>query len=222
MHDVDDRTHRVAVDIPTDGETRDGYQSVWSPHVFRDSFRRIPNPPLVYNHQRGSENVIGRAVKAESLPDRARLIGAFDDFGVKPRARRAFDQIRSGEMPGFSFEFGRPTELVPLPLVRPLRPGDQPARYLSTTMVHFAPVFSPAIVGAVATGLRSLGVLDPEDLARMAARFGLPAADDRVVLEVERQYRAWEAREVAARIDRSVQRRRNAKVFDLANKRSNR
>jgi phage head maturation protease len=168
VHDVDDRTHRVAVDFPTDGVTTDGYRTAWAPHVFRRSFEEHPHPEMVYDHQTGSVNVIGRAVRCESLSTRARLVGAFEDFRAKPKAKRAFNEIKDGTLPGFSFYY---TQGRTRP--HPSRRGAEV--FESARMEDFGPVHHPSIPGAVATGIRSV---DENFLAYWRRRFvalGVPA-----------------------------------------------
>ena len=62
-------------------------------------------PVMCTNHDQGA--VIGRAVRAESLPDAHRVVGKFSDFADVPAARTAFANIRDKVYPGFSFHFVR-------------------------------------------------------------------------------------------------------------------
>lgn len=165
VHDVD--SHGLAVDFFTDGRTPDLYLTAWSPHVFRDSFREHPHPEVVLDHKTGSANVIGRTVRAESLSDRARLVGAFDDFSVKPNAERAYRGILDGTYPGFSFWFTR-AQHQPLEGVRGAK------RYTRARLEDWGPVRRPAIKGQQLVGIRSeSGVPDVQGaLERLERRFG--------------------------------------------------
>lgn len=190
LHDVDDRRHRLAVDFPTAGDDDlDGYATSWAPHCFRGSFERLPDPPVVFDHRPGRENVIGRTVRAESLADRARLVGELEDFGRRPRARQAFEEVRSGEMPGFSFHFTdarwRPHARYRSWFARALGRKTEPVTYTSALMRHWGPVYVPAIAGTRLVGIRSAAPapvfpeLRAERRARLAEELGRRLEADR-------------------------------------------
>ena len=142
IHDIDEKDHRVAVDFPI---AVDSYSSDFGPGAFEEGWRR-QLPVMCENHRH--DRVIGRAVRAESLPDAHRIVGRFANFAEVPAARAAFSCIRDGIYPGFSFHYvdGR---AVPHPRVR------SAIRYTSARMIEYGPVLAPSIPGTRVVGLRS-------------------------------------------------------------------
>jgi hypothetical protein len=143
VHDLDDKTHMLAVDFPV---CVDSYGTDFGPSCFEAGWRR-QLPVLCENHRQ--DRVIGRAVRAESLPEAHRIVGRFSDFDAVPAARAAFANIRDGIFPGFSFHYvdGR---TVPHPN------GTRGAlRYTRARMVEYGPVVAPSIPGTRVVGLRS-------------------------------------------------------------------
>ena len=165
IHDVDDKAHKVAVDYPI---CVDSYRSDFGPGAFEDGWRR-QLPVMCHNHDQNA--LIGRAVSAQSLSDRHRVVGKFSDFDDVPAARAAFSNIRDGIYPGWSFHFVD-GHAVPHPC------GERSTiRYRSARMLEFGPVLMPSIPGTRVVDLRSSGLTPAEQfelevLAAVAAQEG--------------------------------------------------
>jgi phage head maturation protease len=151
IHDVDDKAHLVAVDYPI---ILDSYRSDFGPSCFEDGWRQSL-PPMHVDHDPVAR--VGRAIKGQSLSDRHRVVGQFDKG---PRALRAFEDVRNGVFPGWSFYY-HGGQLVPHPS------GQSGAvRVTKATMGEFGPVRHPAIPGTRVAGLRSR----PPEAVRAAQR----------------------------------------------------
>jgi hypothetical protein len=142
VHDVDDKTHRVAVDYPI---AIDHHGTDFGPGAFEEGWRhRLP--VMCVNHN--EDAVIGRAVSAQSLPNAHRVVGRFSSFADVPAARAAWANIRDEIFPGFSFRFAE-GRAVPHPNVRSAR------RYTKATMLEWGPVLQPSIPGTRVVDIRS-------------------------------------------------------------------
>jgi len=170
LHDVDDGRHELAVDFPI---TIDSHQSDFGPSCFEEGWKH-QLPPLVVNHDQSQ--VIGRAIRAESLPDAHRLIGKFADFNEVPAARVAFSLIRDEIYPGFSFAFSQG-------VATPHPSGQRSAiRYRSAKMLEYGPVLTPSIPNTRVVGLRSANGTRSDvatDLRALFTRMEINAASDR-------------------------------------------
>lgn len=166
--DVDDNTHEVVVEFPH--EVIDGHRTDWGQDCFRESFER-QLPPMLVNHN--PDHLIGRAVKAESLGSRSRLVGKFSDFDAVPKAREAYANIRDKITPGWSFHF-RNARSIPHPNVRSAR------RFTKADMLEFSPVTFPSIPGANAIGLRS------EDMITVQGATLMQVPDLDTILKLQR------------------------------------
>lgn len=154
VHDVDGR--HVVLDFPTDGLTPDNYRTAWSPHVFAASFQANPRVPYLLNHD--PSQIIGSAVRAESLADRARVVNR---FASTPRADEVHALIREGHLPGASFHF-RNGLAEAVPGLRGVK------RYVKADFLESSSVTFPAIKGAGVAGIRSDDPRDVDRLAEMA------------------------------------------------------
>jgi len=152
LHDFDDKRHMVAVDIPI---VIDSYKSDFGPGAFAEGWRRSL-PQMHVDHGATS---VGRAVSAESLSDRHRLLGRFDE--TTP-ALRAFADVRDGVYPGWSFQYVD-GQMVPHPSGR-----RSVVRITKATMREFGPVWRPAIPDTRLVGIRSAGYADLIDDAETA------------------------------------------------------
>ena len=147
VHDIDDQKHQVCVEFPI---TIDSYRSDFGPSCFQDGWDH-QLPAMVVNHNQ--DVVVGRAIKAQSLPDRHRLVGRFASFTDVPQARAAFANIRDGIYPGWSFAY---VQGATVPHPSGLRSA---RRYTKARMVEYGPVLAPSIPGTRVTDLRSATAL---------------------------------------------------------------
>lgn len=145
VHDLDETKHQVIVEIPHRSFDRHG--SDFDNDCFKESFaRQLPE-------MRREHSVhIGDGLRAEVLPHANRLVGQFDDTLV---AHRAFDDIASGRLKGWSFHYYN-RKHVPHPVHHGIR-------YVSADMDEFSAVSRPSIPGTKTTGLRS----EPDALTRL-------------------------------------------------------
>lgn len=150
--DVDDRSHQALVELPCDVLDRCG--TSWAPGVFEDSLRS-QEPPVLREH-RWSEP-IGQVLAHQSLPRCTQLHVGFDDFQANPVAKRAFNEIKSGKLKGWSWHFRHGVGT-------PVRGG---LRFLRATMDELSAVSRPAQDGTVTAGLRS----QPDDVTRLEEIF---------------------------------------------------
>ncbi len=143
IHDVDSRSHTVAVDFPH--EVLDSYRTDWGRGCWSEGFAR-QLPVMVWNHNQDA--LIGRATRAEHLGAVSRVTARFADFDRVPKAGEVHSLIADGIVPGFSFGFknGRSIEH---PSIRSAR------RYVKAHMFEISPVATPAIPGTRVAGIRS-------------------------------------------------------------------
>lgn len=145
--DMDDHgdEHRAVLEFPTNDHDVDTYKTGWRSGVFTESFAKR-KPVMLFNHN--ADMLIGSAVSAESLGDRARVVNRFADFAKVPKAEEAHSLMRDGHFPGASFHF-RNARSVAHPNVRGAR------LFVSADMLETSPVVFPSIGGAKITDVRS-------------------------------------------------------------------
>jgi len=175
VHDVDEG--HCVFDFSTRDDHPDAYHTTWSSHVFRDSFRRRPHIPMLFDHGlSGYPAPIGSSVRCESLPDKARVV---NKFARTPMASDVRSLLLDGHIPGASFHYARGVT-QPHPTMRGYR------RFLRADMLESSPVLRPSSPHNSIAGVRSMVMrdgIDLEDLARMVplARFKVLGADETVL-----------------------------------------
>jgi hypothetical protein len=159
VHDLDEKTHMVIYEFPIAIDT---YQTEFGPGCFQAGFDR-QLPVMCANHN--TDAVIGRAVRAESLPNAHRLVGKFARFDDVPAARAAWSCVKDGIYPGASFHFVQ-GEAVPHPTVR------SALQYRRARMIEFGPCLAPSLPGKHLVGIRSaLGTRGSDVASELRALF---------------------------------------------------
>jgi HK97 family phage prohead protease len=144
MDDAGDE-HRAVLEFPTNDTDTDTYKTGWRSGVFAESFKKRL-PVMLANHNQ--DMLIGSAVTAESLGDRARIVNRFANFAKVPKAEEVHSLMADGHYPGASFHF-RNAKSVQHPNVRGAR------LFVQADMLETSPVVFPSIGGAKITDVRS-------------------------------------------------------------------
>lgn len=148
IHDLDERSHRVVIDIPHD--TVDSYDTCFAPSCFRSSFeRRLP----VMLREHDPRDRVGQATSAEVLSHANRIVGQFEPFESNDCARRTFEDIRLGKLRGYSFFF---RNAIAAETDKRSARGRRVKRYVRAEMPEFSAVAHPSIPGTRTVELRSI------------------------------------------------------------------
>lgn len=203
---VGDESKREVVARVVNYNVADTYGTVWRPGCFGDGLRaRLPK--IAWTHDWSEP--IGRVVDFQDGDEGLDLTLKFSDFDAVPQARRAYVQIRDGDIDQFSIGFDR-KEWIPVPEDEQAAYGDYIAwEYMQRAVIEEV---SPVLVGSV-PGTKPLAIrsaLSPGLVERVAylleqgvvdkdeARKLLEDADAKPVIETEETQEATTTEEATA------------------------
>lgn len=150
---VGDESKREVVARVINYNVADTYGSVWLPGCFTDGLgSRLPK--IAWTHD--WTEPIGRATGFEDTDKYLDLTLKFSDFEAVPQARRAYVQIRDGDIDQFSIGFfADPADRKPVPEAEQTKWGENIAwEYMEKAVIEEV---SPVLVGSV-PGTKTIAV----------------------------------------------------------------